>query len=460
MNTKRVWLLYLISGACCLACSSTETASNVGNSGVSSTAGASGTSMQGNAGDGGTAGTAGKNVAGENSGGQAGFPQGGSGKSGSGGSSQGGSNQGGSSQGGSGPSGNGGNGGQSGGGSGGGNTAGTGNSAGQGGSETGTGSIVTVSGYQLMVRKRLTNGQLSVAQPYDIKGISWSPFGANESFTSDGSIYSIHGAQDIPLMASAHINTVKTYSSFEKNAKGLAVLDTLYANNMMVVMMVFAAYDTNDYQQVVTMFKDHPAILMWVVGNEWNYNNLYSNHSMSECIQKVNSVIADIKSIDSNHPVATVYGEVPTPDILAQVNSPDVWGLNLYPYLDFNQRFSTWHDQSSQPMFVSEYGADAYDINQNLVSEDKQAYALDVLTKQVRMNLSAKNSTKVCLGGMPFEWNDEWWKGGNPANHDISGYNNGGVYDDGHATEEWWGIVDANRNPRKAYSTLQMLYQP
>jgi hypothetical protein len=66
--------------------------------------------------------------------------------------------------------------------------------------------------------------------------------------------------------------------------------------------------------------------------------------------------------------------------------------------------------------------------------QDSQAYALDVLTRQVRANLSAQDPAKVCLGGTPFAWNDEWWKSGNPSQHDTDGFA-GAIYMNRHATE-------------------------
>jgi hypothetical protein len=80
-------------------------------------------------------------------------------------------------------------------------------------------------------------------------------------------------------------------------------------------------------------------------------------------------------------------------------------------------------------------------------------------TQRPSLTAHAKAKTNVCVGGCPFEWNDEWWKSGAPAAHDNAGFANGGVYSDGFANEEWWGIVTATRRPRPAYATLQTLYQ-
>jgi exo-beta-1,3-glucanase (GH17 family) len=331
-------------------------------------------------------------------------------------------------------------------------------STGTGGS-TGTGSVVTVSGYQLIVQQRNPDGTLAAGVPWDMKGIAWSPFGANEPFDGSGAIYATHAAQDIPLMKAAHINTVRTYGPFEASGAGLAVLDALHAQNMMVAMTVFAAFDDAKYVDAVTAFKDHPAVLLWVVGNEWNYNKLYSNHTFDECVQKVNEVAAAIKALDANHPVATVYGELPSAADYAKITSVDVWGLNLYPYLDFGNRFTNWKALSPKPFFVSEYGADAFNDKSQSEDQASQAHALESLTNDLRAHLSAKDTGNPCIGGCPYEWNDEWWKSGAPATHDTGGFANQGVYPDGFANEEWWGIVTAQRATRSAYTTLQMLYQ-
>jgi hypothetical protein len=346
-------------------------------------------------------------------------------------------------------------------------SGGPGKDAGPDAAATGTGSIVTVSGYQLMVQARNPDGTLAAAVPWDMKGIAWSPPGEGEGFLGPKG-YSMHAAQDLPLMKAAHINTVRTYDSFETTAAGLAVLDQLHESGMMVAMTVMATYDGNTYSQAVSAFKDHPAVLLWIVGNEWNYNKLYSSHTYDECAQKVNDVVTAIHALDPDHPVATGYGQLPSAAQLAQVSTPDLWALNIYvtPNLGvapdlygFGTRFSDWKALSAKPFFVSEYGADAYNNKTGSEDQASQAAALGALTQEVRKNLSAADAGKVCVGGCPFEWNDEWWKVTDPATHDTGGSANVGDYPDGFGNEEWWGIVTADRTPRAAFTTLQALYK-
>ncbi len=330
-----------------------------------------------------------------------------------------------------------------------------------------TASWVCLDGYKLMVAKRQADGSLATLAPYKLKGVSWSPTGIGERNTNGYSLYyTKYGAQDVPLIAGASANTVKTYNAFELNEKGLALLDSLYASGVMVVMTVMPSYwDTQGkaYLQAVNYFKGHPAILMWVIGNEMNNNRLYDNNiSLDTAVGLAATAIDDIHAADPAHPVAVSWSNSPFdngPAYYTKLAHADVWALNLYPWLDVKTRFDTWQIHSPKPIFVGEYGADAWNAKLSPPGEDQpsQAQGVQTLTQQIVDYYSATTSHAV-LGGCPFELTDEWWKGGDANTHGTGGFANGGVYPDGYANEGWWGLATVQRQTRKAYDALKTLY--
>ena len=318
-----------------------------------------------------------------------------------------------------------------------------------------------IDGYRLLVGKRASDGSLANPAPFKLKGVSWSPAGIGES-NGNGymKLYTAHAATDVPLIAGLHANTVKTYDPFERNAQGLAVLDQLYASGVMVVMQVMASKFTSpsDAAAAVSFFKGHPAILGWLVGNEFNYNNLYGASNFDAAVAQVNSAISAIHAADPDHPVLVSYGELPTADVYAKLPA-DIWAINLYPNLDLASRFTAWATLSKKPMMVGEYGADAFNTGKNAEDQASQASATTTLTTQIVQHYSANrvDANHVVLGGAIYALSDEWWKSGNASNHDNGGMN-GAVFPDNYANEEWWGLTTVQRQPRMAYAALASIY--
>jgi hypothetical protein len=243
------------------------------------------------------------------------------------------------------------------------------------------------------------------------------------------------------------------------------VLDKLLAHGLAAIVTVLAR-SGDDFASAVESLRDHPAVLMWMVGNEWNYNRLYDSCALEACYARVDEVVRKIKQLDPRHPVATSFsptGELPTAADLKRLESVDIWGLNIYSQPGFFNRFTNWRLLAQQaglqrPFFISEYGADSYDNRAGRPDEATQASALHRQAEEIRGQSSARNPALPCLGGTPFEWSDEWWKRGNPTAHDTAGFANPGVANDQFANEEWWGIVDVDRNPRQAYQALKEVY--
>ncbi|MBD3271973.1 MAG: hypothetical protein GF384_05495 [Elusimicrobia bacterium] len=293
---------------------------------------------------------------------------------------------------------------------------------------------VTVSGRSILVND----------EPYHIRGLSWSPIGVGRS-RQQGPDYLGTYREHIPRMQGLGINTIRVYNPIEEKK----VLDAL-DNAGIKVITVFPYYDdrynpgpdmrSGSYQAYIEKYKDHPAILFWELGNEYNY--LFAEHpewipgGINGWYAVLQETAETIHRIDPNHPVSTAQGEVPAASVLRQCDNVDIWGMNVYRWDDPSSVADEWASLSGKPAYFSEAGTDARDNNANQVDEIAQAQAV------IRIWIHVIEHDDILSGITFFTFQDEWWKAGDPFTHDPGGYWNQGIPYDNFANEEWWGWVD------------------
>ena len=295
-------------------------------------------------------------------------------------------------------------------------------------------------------------------EPFYIQGICWNPVPKGGNHPRD---LDFEAAVDVDadLMQAAGINVIRTYEPITDRE----TLDTLYEHGIYVINTVYS-YGGSSVSRAVSIvedLKDHPAILMWAIGNEWNYNFLYYDMSLIEARERINEVAAAIKEVDRTHPVTTIYGYLPSSFTIQSMPDIDIWGLNVYSGITFGNLFQDWARLSDKPMYLAEYGADSWNANIGALDEESQAEATRTLTQIIINESSGSYPENRSIGGTIFSFNDEWWKdsSGSLDTQDTGGFApGGGPYPDNTFNEEYWGIVDIDRNPRQAYYALQELY--
>jgi hypothetical protein len=158
----------------------------------------------------------------------------------------------------------------------------------------------------------------------------------------DGEPYYINGAggiDNLDEMKYLGANSVRTWSLDDAEE----VLDIAYENGLTVMMGLWVQHERHgfDYdneeavaQQLekftaaVRRFKDHPALLLWGIGNEVDL--FYSNTKVWDAIQ---DIAAMIHRIDPNHPTSTVTAGFDSTEcylIRTRVPDLDIYGINTY----------------------------------------------------------------------------------------------------------------------------------
>jgi hypothetical protein len=329
------------------------------------------------------------------------------------------------------------------------------------------------------VQKRNLDGSLTASAPYFIRGVVWSPASTDtNTSTNDPNNTKVRRPEfakwaniDVPLLVAMNANTVRLPIDPGDDQDGAALaqggldtLDMLYKNNIMVIMTVDdSIVDTARITHAVNFYKNHPAVLMFSLGSEWNINLYFgAASSIASAAIMTEQAARLIKSMDSNHPVATSYGDIDIDsdglrlsDTASYVTnicpSVDVWGLNVFRGDNFGLLFQQWASLTSKPMFAGEFGIDAFhttnptaDPPTGQLNESEQAtWDLSLWNDLVR-NSPTGSATKITLGGTVFELQDEWWKCSPNNSQSTCGFSSRG-FPDGFSNETYFGLVDITR---------------
>ncbi|MGK0412155.1 MAG: hypothetical protein ACJA1B_000345 [Polaribacter sp.] len=306
--------------------------------------------------------------------------------------------------------------------------------------------IVSVSGRKIMLNEK----------PYLIKGICYHPVPKGSDKVNFKNL-----TKDLALMTDAGINTIRVYAPIDD----VKVLDEISDAGIKVVIgFGYNQGGKNDilsgsFINYVNKFKNHKAILMWELGNEYNYHPEWFDGDIKNWYKAMNNAADLIHQNDTNHPTTTAHGELP--DALALSMSPniDVWGMNVYRWDNPEGIFQQWKAVSEKPMYLSEAGGDSYMTIAKAgfemgMNEKAQAAATSKILKKTFAN------TDISSGVTLFSFTDGWWKAGNNTTQDVGGWapNSSGVPYDGSPNEEFWGIVDIDRNKKEAYTILKEQY--
>lgn len=275
----------------------------------------------------------------------------------------------------------------------------------------------------------------------------------------DGEPYFIKGAggeHSLEDLKAAGANSVRTWGGDVGE-----ILDEAHALGMTVTVGIWLeherhGFDYNDPEQVaaqleearerVEKYKDHPALLMWGVGNEMEGFDEADNPAVWKA---VNDVAAMIKEVDPNHPTMTVTAFVHGERIdFIHHKSPaiDIHGMNAYGGAQvIPERFRD--GGAIKPFVLAEFGPvgpwempkTPWGVPYEQTSAEKAAFYRESYEKAIASAPGVALGAYAFLWGQKMEATETWFgmfleDGSRTAAIDVM-------------TEIWSGELPLNRAP-------------
>lgn len=284
--------------------------------------------------------------------------------------------------------------------------------------------------------------------------------------TRDGQPYVIKGVggdKQLDKLVAAGGNSIRTWSA----EKLQPILDEAHKLGLTVTVGLWLGHERHgfDYnnaeqvaaqyqaaEQTILSFKDHPAVLMWALGNEMEG---YAAGDNAAIWSAINNLATMAKRLDPNHPTMTVVAEIGgdrVKNIHRLCPDIDIVGINSYGgAATLPQRYRD--AGGTKPYVITEFGpAGMWEVTKNgwgAAPEPTSTEKAESYQKTYVANVTA--NAAQCLGSYAFLWGQKqeatatWFGLLLPDGSRLGGVDV--------LSELWTGKVPANRCPTiKAFS--------
>ncbi len=231
-----------------------------------------------------------------------------------------------------------------------------------------------------------------------------------------GEIHPVLGAgakANFELLQSSGANSIRLWSTNKA-----ALLDSAHARGMSVMLGLYlrperTGMDYNDVhavdgqlaelKQEVLKYKDHPALLLWGIGNEVDLQ--YTNTRVWDSVE---ALAEYIHQVDPHHPTSTVLAGIDPAKVhmvRTQCPSVDVLGVNAYGSIEklpLNIRRFGW----DKPYLVTEWGVNGpFEAPKTAWGAKKEPPGgVKAATRLRRFEDIIASDSSNCLGSYCFLW--------------------------------------------------------
>lgn len=237
----------------------------------------------------------------------------------------------------------------------------------------------------------------------------------------DGKPYHIQGAGgmgSLEMLAACGGNSNRTWGV---DASTRQRLDEAHRNGITVAVGIWLEHERHgfDYSdetlvqkqfdkvlEAVEELKDHPAVLLWGVGNEMEG---YESGDDPRIWSHVENLCREIKKRDPHHPVMSVVAEIKASKIKA-INelcpSLDLVGINSYAgAASLPERYRELGGK--KPYVVTEFGPrGTWEVGKNNIDAIEEPTSSEK-AKTYRETLESLQSDPMCVGSYAFLWGDK-----------------------------------------------------
>jgi len=253
-------------------------------------------------------------------------------------------------------------------------------------------------------------GPVKVEMRLDQKSGNWQLYRGGEPYYIKG----VGGQTKLDRAVAYGANSVRTWGAGE----AIAILDDAHEKGLTVLFGLWVGcerqgFDYDDskgvkaqlerFTEVVKTYKDHPALLMWGIGNETDL--FYSDFKVWNAIDDIAKMI---KEIDPNHPTMTVTAGLDVAEVqLIMDRAPhiDVYGINTYGGLigiDKEMRAYGW----DRPYVITEWGPNGHwEVSKTAWGAPiEQTSSEKAASYKVRYEKGIAADEEMCVGSYVFLW--------------------------------------------------------